>query len=115
LDEFADPIPGGWLNGHWIQVLYQIADSCAGLAYSFCVTYAILFIMDKIPGLSLRVDEEREARGIDDTELGESAYYHVDRIAATSSLLNHVPDNNHLMPSNNGKLPMQQSMNQYSL
>lgn len=74
-------IKGGWLDGHWIQVLYQFADSCAGLAYSFCITYLILVVMDRIPGLSLRVDMDSEERGIDDSELGESAYYHVDRIA----------------------------------
>jgi len=73
-------INGGWLNGNFIQVAYQLADGTAGMAYSFGVTYFILFIMDKIPGLSLRVDAETEIRGLDAGEIGELAYYHVDKI-----------------------------------
>jgi len=73
-------IPGGWLNGHWIQVGHQLGDGCAGMTYSFVVTYLILFIMDKIPGLSLRVDAETEIKGLDAGEIGELAYYHVDKV-----------------------------------
>jgi len=73
-------IPGGWLNQNWIQVGHQLADGTAGMVYSFCVTYLILFIMDKIPGLSLRVDAETEIKGLDAGEIGELAYYHVDKI-----------------------------------
>jgi len=73
-------IPGGWLNQNWIQVGHQLADGTAGMGYSFCVTYLILFVMDKIPGLSLRVDAETEIKGLDAGEIGELAYYHVDKI-----------------------------------
>ncbi|RHZ63721.1 hypothetical protein Glove_328g15 [Diversispora epigaea] len=78
-------IEGGWLEGHWIQIGYQIADSVAGLGYSFFVTLFILLIMDKIPGLSLRADLESEAKGLDETELGELAYYHIDRLVAVNT------------------------------
>ncbi|GBC00836.1 hypothetical protein RclHR1_03990013 [Rhizophagus clarus] len=78
-------IPGGWINQHWAQLGYQIADSVTGVSYSFVVTYLILFIMDKIPGLSLRADPESEAKGLDETELGELAYYHVDRLVAVNT------------------------------
>ncbi|RUS33987.1 ammonium transporter AmtB-like domain-containing protein [Jimgerdemannia flammicorona] len=73
-------IAGGWINGHFIQILYQLADGCAGMSYSFVVTYIILFLMDKIPGLSLRVDIKTETNGIDASEMGESAYYHIDKL-----------------------------------
>ncbi|CAG8803902.1 11153_t:CDS:1, partial [Gigaspora rosea] len=65
---------------------YQLADSAAGLSYSFVMTYIILFIMDKIPGLSLRADPESEAIGIDESELGELAYYHIDKIISVNKL-----------------------------
>lgn len=52
---------------------YQIADSVAGFAYAFGGTCIILFIMNLIPGLSLRATEEAEVLGIDDAELGEFA------------------------------------------
>jgi len=61
------------LNGHYKQLGYQVADSVAGFAYSFGGTCIILFIMNLIPGLSLRATEEAEILGIDDAELGEFA------------------------------------------
>lgn len=36
-DGIAD-IPGGWIDHHYIQLGYQIADSVAGMAYSFVMT-----------------------------------------------------------------------------
>lgn len=66
-------IDGGGIDGHWIQLAYQLADSAAGFAYAFGGTCLILFIMNMIPGLSLRASEEAEILGIDDAELGEFA------------------------------------------
>lgn len=39
-DGFTE-IPGGWLDRHYIQLAYQIADSVAGFAYSFGVTVSL--------------------------------------------------------------------------
>lgn len=72
LDGFT-VIPGGWLNGHYIQLAYQLADSVSGFTYSFGGTCIILFIMNLIPGLSLRATESAEIHGIDDAEIGEFA------------------------------------------
>lgn len=72
LDGFSE-IPGGWLNGHYIQLAYQLADSVSGFSYSFGGTCIILFIMNLIPGLSLRATEDAEVNGIDDAEIGEFA------------------------------------------
>ncbi|CAG8604548.1 7928_t:CDS:2 [Cetraspora pellucida] len=79
-------IPGGWLDGNFIQLGYQLADSATGMGYSFIMTYFILFVMDKIPGLSLRADPESEAMGMDESELGELAYYHIDKIISVNKL-----------------------------
>ncbi|KAI9267376.1 ammonium transporter AmtB-like domain-containing protein [Sporodiniella umbellata] len=73
-------IEGGWMNRHYVQLGYQFADATTGMVWSFVITYIILFIMNKIPGLSLRVDRESELRGLDAAEIGEMAYYHVDKI-----------------------------------
>lgn len=72
-------IPGGWLNHHWVQLGYQAADCCAAVAYSFGVTCIILFVMNLIPGLSLRATEEEEMLGIDEAEIGEFAYDFVEK------------------------------------
>jgi hypothetical protein len=66
-------IPGGWLNGHWVQLGYQLASSVSGFVYSFGATCIILFVLNLIPGLRLRATEEQEILGIDDTEIGEFA------------------------------------------
>ncbi|KAI9480950.1 MAG: ammonium transporter AmtB-like domain-containing protein [Benjaminiella poitrasii] len=80
----ATVIAGGWMNHHWAQLGYQLAEATAGAAWSFVVTYLILFIMNKIPGLSLRVDREAELQGLDVAEIGEIAYYHVDKIVGVN-------------------------------
>jgi Amt family ammonium transporter len=80
-------IPGGWLNHHWIQMGYQLADSFTGGLYSFTGTCLILFIMNMIPGLRLRATEESEVLGIDDAEIGEFAY---DYVELTREVLNDV-------------------------
>lgn len=84
LDGFTE-IPGGWLNRNWVQLGYQLADSVSGGVYSFVGTCIILFIMNLIPGLSLRATEEAEILGIDDAEIGEFAY---DYVELTREVLN---------------------------
>ena len=71
-------IEGGWLDRHWVQLAYQLADSCAGGAYSFAGTCAVLLVMNLVPGLRLRASEEAEILGIDDAEVGEFAYDYVE-------------------------------------
>ena len=61
------------MNHHYIQLAYQLADSVSGFAYSFGGTCIILFVMNFIPGLSLRASEDEEINGIDDAEIGEFA------------------------------------------
>jgi Amt family ammonium transporter len=77
LDGFTE-IPGGWVNRNFIQLAYQLADSVAGFSYSFVMTCLILFLMNLVPGLSLRVSAEEEEMGLDDGELGEFAYDYVE-------------------------------------
>lgn len=71
-------IDGGWLNHHWVQLGYQLADCVAGFSYSFVLTCVILFLMNLVPGLSLRVTAEEEELGLDDAQLGEFAYDYVE-------------------------------------
>lgn len=78
--KYADEIDGGWLDGNWMQIVYQLIDTIAGLTWSFSITFVILWVMNKIPGLSLRVDIEIERSGLDQGELGFSCYEHVDDV-----------------------------------
>ncbi len=77
LDGFT-VISGGWLNRHWIQLAYQLADSVSGGVYSFCGTVIIAFTINVIPGLKLRMTEQNEILGVDDVEIGEFAYDYVE-------------------------------------
>ena len=65
-------IDGGWLNHHYIQLGYQLAAATTTIAYSFVVSCFILFIMNKIPFIALRLDAEKEKLGTDNTEIGET-------------------------------------------
>ena len=71
-------ILGGGLDGHWYQIVYQLIDTAAGLTWSFFVTFCILYIMNKIPGLSLRVKIEKERAGLDQAELGANCYEYIE-------------------------------------
>jgi hypothetical protein len=79
-----------------MQVAYQLADSAAGASYAFLATVwlavfsvtcltcfpqtLILFVMKRIPGLSLRVDPEVEEVGVDLAEMGD-AFDNFDHLA----------------------------------
>ena len=64
-------IDGGWIDHHYIQLGYQLADATSGMAYSFVLTTILCWILHFIPGLRLRSSEEAEIVGIDDAYLGE--------------------------------------------
>lgn len=65
---------GGAIDGNWTKVGQQIAACVSIAAWSFFMSYAILFIINKIPGLQLRVTPDEERDGQDVSEMGESAY-----------------------------------------
>ncbi|OJJ50841.1 hypothetical protein ASPZODRAFT_162748 [Penicilliopsis zonata CBS 506.65] len=58
-------LAGGPIDGNGIQVGKQLAEVCAISAYSFVVTYILLFLLRLVPGMNLRVDEESEMIGLD--------------------------------------------------
>lgn len=62
--------PGG-LDGNGMQVGKQFAEITAISAYSFVVTGILLYVMNFIPGMKLRVSEESERMGLDLDQLFE--------------------------------------------
>ncbi|KAF2722746.1 ammonium transporter [Polychaeton citri CBS 116435] len=77
-------IPGGWVNHNWVQLGIQLADSIAGLCYSFVMSCLILlaisFIGRWVPFFELRMSKEEEEAGADDVEIGEYAYDYVEMV-----------------------------------
>jgi ammonium transporter, Amt family len=65
---------------------YQFAGTVAAFAWTFVLTCLILFLLNLIPGLSLRASPEEEELGMDDCQLGEFAYDYVE-------VTRHVSDN----------------------
>jgi Amt family ammonium transporter len=63
----------GVVQGEFGQVWIQIYTAVATLVYSFIVSFIILLVLDKIPGLGLRVSESEESQGLDLTAHGEQA------------------------------------------
>ncbi|KAF9174067.1 hypothetical protein BGX21_005696 [Mortierella sp. AD011] len=71
----ATDVPiGGWLDGHYSQILVQMAAIGSVTAWSFVITYGMLYLMDKVPGLRLRLKDHEEEMGTDMAQMGESAY-----------------------------------------
>ena len=60
-------------SGSFEQVWIQFYTAGGTLAYSFILSFAILFVLDKIPGLGLRVSDSSESQGLDLSEHGEQA------------------------------------------
>ncbi|KAI1491988.1 ammonium transporter AmtB-like domain-containing protein [Biscogniauxia mediterranea] len=56
---------GGWWEHNWRQVGLQLAAAATCAAWSFAVSCVLLFVINRIPGLHLRVREEDEIRGLD--------------------------------------------------
>lgn len=77
--------PLGWVERHWAQVGYQLAGTLAAFAWSFALTCLALFLLNLVPGLSLRASPAEEELGMDDVQLGEFAYDYVE-------LTRHVTD-----------------------
>jgi len=91
-------IRGGWLDHNWQQVGIQLANSAAGIAYSFVVTTLILWVMHLCPFLRLSCDEDTQINGVDDKEMGECAYDYVavERESPTANEDQHDPAAQHL-------------------
>lgn len=64
----------------------------AGFSYSFVLTCVILFLMNLVPGLSLRVSAEEEEMGLDDSQMGEFAYDYVELSRHVNELLGSPTD-----------------------
>ena len=71
-DAAGNPIATGAPDGHWMQILNQLA----GVAVAWCIsavgTLVLLFVVDKVIGL--RVSPEEENAGLDLSQHGEEGY-----------------------------------------
>ncbi|KAJ3295625.1 hypothetical protein HDU79_008814 [Rhizoclosmatium sp. JEL0117] len=70
-------VPAGWLDGQWMQVPVQLAGIASVTAWTAAWTVIIVYVMNMIPGLKLRCDEDAERVGLDIAEVGEAAYPYV--------------------------------------
>jgi Amt family ammonium transporter len=64
--------PTGGLDGHWLQVVYQLVGVALAWGFALVGTLVILKIVDLVTGV--RVTQEQEIEGLDITQHGEEAY-----------------------------------------
>jgi Amt family ammonium transporter len=70
-----DPVQiGGVVDGNWRQVAIQLAGIGAVSLWSFFGTYLVLRVMDMLPGLRLRLEDNEEELGTDIAQMDEHAY-----------------------------------------
>ncbi|KAI3646121.1 hypothetical protein MP228_009049 [Amoeboaphelidium protococcarum] len=69
---------GGWIDGNFVLMGYQIVGTLVGFFWSFCITYLICFIMNHLPYMKLRLSIDREIEETDKAELGEKAYDYIE-------------------------------------
>jgi Amt family ammonium transporter len=65
-------VPTGGVDGHWMQVLHQLAGVGIAWGISIVGTLILLFVVDKTVGL--RVTAEHEMAGLDLSQHGEEGY-----------------------------------------
>ena len=71
-DAAGNNIPTGAIDGHWGQILNQLAGVGVAWGISIVGTLILLFVVDKIMGL--RVTPEHEVAGLDLSQHGEEGY-----------------------------------------
>ncbi len=71
-DAAGHNIPTGAIDGHWGQILNQLAGVGVAWGISIVGTLILLFVVDKIMGL--RVTPEQEQVGLDLSQHGEEGY-----------------------------------------
>ena len=69
---FGDGVATGAVDGHWSQILNQLAATGIAWGLSIAGTLVLLFLVDKTIGL--RVSAEDEAEGLDLSQHGEEGY-----------------------------------------
>ena len=69
---FGKDAPTGAIDGHWGQVLNQLAGVAVAWGISIVGTLILLFIVDRVIGL--RVTPEEESAGLDLSQHGEEGY-----------------------------------------
>ncbi len=69
---FGKGVPTGAVDGHWGQVLNQLAGVAIAWGISIVGTLVLLFVVDKVIGL--RVSAEDESEGLDLSQHGEEGY-----------------------------------------
>jgi Amt family ammonium transporter len=69
---YGKGVPTGAIDGHWSQVLNQLAGVGIAWGISIVGTLVLLFVVDKIMGL--RLSPEQEAEGLDLSQHGEEGY-----------------------------------------
>ncbi len=69
---FGKGVPTGVVDGHWGQMLNQLAGVGVAWGISIVGTLILLFAVDKIMGL--RLNPEHEAAGLDLSQHGEEGY-----------------------------------------
>ena len=78
LDGVNTGVTGGFLDGNYKILGWQLAAIVAASSYSFVMSAIIAKIIDMIPGLKLRASEEAELLGMDDDQHGEFSYDYVE-------------------------------------
>lgn len=69
---YGKGVPTGAIDGHWMQVLHQLAGVGISWGISIVGTLILLFLVDKTVGL--RVSREDEIAGLDVSQHGEEGY-----------------------------------------
>ncbi|AOA60909.1 Ammonium transporter [Komagataella phaffii CBS 7435] len=64
-------IAGGWVNQNYVQLGWEVVGTIVVSLYAFTISFVVLLIINWIPGLRLKVDDEQTLHGgADEWEFG---------------------------------------------
>ncbi|KAI0100573.1 ammonium transporter AmtB-like domain-containing protein [Nemania sp. FL0031] len=87
----GDTYAGGWWERHWRQMGLQLAAALTCAVWSFVVSCILLFVINRIPGLHLRVREEDEIMGLDSKYLADFMQYDESGMTTRATFIEGVP------------------------
>ena len=77
---------GGWWDHNYRQMGVQIAAALTCASWSFVISYILLFVINKIPGCHIRVSEQEELEGLDETYLEDGPLFGYSEIKVDSTI-----------------------------
>jgi Amt family ammonium transporter len=71
-------IPGGWIDGNYMQLVYQLCSCICTFLWAFVVTFLLGYAMNHLPYMGWRLSVDEELQGVDRAQMNAGAYDYIE-------------------------------------